>query len=346
LVTNAGTVSADVVLAGSTTVVIGPADVTLKEGTSTIVYAWGSASANNLKLAVQTISGMHSSPGGVNAGTGGQAAGDGSSIAAIELVAIGAGGGRSARAGADAGVRAAAARRPAGEPFRGSHEPSPWARVAAVLAAILAGGALTAYLVVLAAAAGDASRRLARRGPRAPRPPGRLTRSSRHRIVGRVGPSSVAAAAPATPASRTRPRRPTRVVVTRLGIDMTVEPQGCYRRPDGPAGEPGGGRLVPVRQRSDDPAGATVLAAHVDSKTGIGPFVRLGTARPATRSTCGWDSDRHAYRVTRGRPRRQAELDGDGCSPWPAAALHLVTCTATTCRVGVHPESRRHRGAV
>ena len=87
--TNAGTVSADVVLAGSTTVVIGPADVTLKEGTSTIVYAWGSASANNLKLAVQTISGMHSAPGGVNAGTGGQAAGGASSNAAIELVALG-----------------------------------------------------------------------------------------------------------------------------------------------------------------------------------------------------------------------------------------------------------------
>ena len=74
LVTAAGTVSADVVLAGTTTVAIGPADLTLKEGTSTIVYAWGSASQNNLKLAVQTISGMHSSPGGVNAGTGGQAA--------------------------------------------------------------------------------------------------------------------------------------------------------------------------------------------------------------------------------------------------------------------------------
>ena len=89
LVTAAGTVSADVVLAGTTTVAIGPADVTLKEGTSTIVYAWGSASANNLKLAVQTISGMHSSPGGVNAGTSGLAAGDVSTNAGIELVAVG-----------------------------------------------------------------------------------------------------------------------------------------------------------------------------------------------------------------------------------------------------------------
>ncbi len=89
LVTAAGTVSADVVLAGTTTVAIGPADVTLKEGTSTIVYAWGSAKDNNLKLAVQTISGMHSSPGGVNAGSGGQAADGTPATAAIELVAIG-----------------------------------------------------------------------------------------------------------------------------------------------------------------------------------------------------------------------------------------------------------------
>ena len=70
----AGTVSADVVLAGTDTVAIGPADVDLKEGTNTIVYAWGSAADNNLELAVQTISGLHSAPGGVPSGTGGQAA--------------------------------------------------------------------------------------------------------------------------------------------------------------------------------------------------------------------------------------------------------------------------------
>ena len=89
LVTNAGTVSADVVLAGTGTVVLGPADVTLKEGTSTIVYAWGSANDKNLKLAVQTISGMRSSPGGVNAGTGGQAAEGTPALETVGLVAFG-----------------------------------------------------------------------------------------------------------------------------------------------------------------------------------------------------------------------------------------------------------------
>ncbi|WP_112237856.1 DUF4397 domain-containing protein [Kribbella monticola] len=70
----AGTISADVVLAGTSTVAIGPADVNLKEGTNTIVYAWGSAAGKNLKLAVQTISGLHHNPSGIPGGTGGQAA--------------------------------------------------------------------------------------------------------------------------------------------------------------------------------------------------------------------------------------------------------------------------------
>ncbi|WP_431930660.1 DUF4397 domain-containing protein [Micromonospora sp. RP3T] len=69
----AGTVKADVVLAGTDTVAIGPADLNLKEGTATVVYAIGSAEAKNLDLVAQTISGLHSAPGGVPSGTGGQA---------------------------------------------------------------------------------------------------------------------------------------------------------------------------------------------------------------------------------------------------------------------------------
>ncbi|MGG5258143.1 DUF4397 domain-containing protein [Phycicoccus avicenniae] len=65
----AGTVSAAVALAGTTDPVIGPADVDVKEGVSTIVYAWGSAEDDNLALAVQTIDGLHSSPSGVPSGT-------------------------------------------------------------------------------------------------------------------------------------------------------------------------------------------------------------------------------------------------------------------------------------
>ena len=57
-VADAGTVSTDVVLAGTNTVAIGPADLNLKEGTSNVVYAWGSAEDRNLALQTQTFSGM------------------------------------------------------------------------------------------------------------------------------------------------------------------------------------------------------------------------------------------------------------------------------------------------
>jgi hypothetical protein len=70
LVVPAGTVKADVVLAGTSTVAIGPADLPLAEGTTTVVYAWGSQSAG-YKLALQKLSGMSSAPSGVPAGSGG-----------------------------------------------------------------------------------------------------------------------------------------------------------------------------------------------------------------------------------------------------------------------------------
>ncbi len=67
----AGTISADVVLAGTTTVAIGPADVAVKEGANTIVYAWGSAEGSSLALATQTVEAqMHSAPTSVPAGDG------------------------------------------------------------------------------------------------------------------------------------------------------------------------------------------------------------------------------------------------------------------------------------
>ncbi|WP_146364322.1 DUF4397 domain-containing protein [Arthrobacter yangruifuii] len=62
LTVDPGTISASVAAAGTTTPVIGPADLTLAEGTNTIVYAWGSLEAGNLALATQTLEGMHSAP--------------------------------------------------------------------------------------------------------------------------------------------------------------------------------------------------------------------------------------------------------------------------------------------
>ena len=73
----AGTVSADVVLAGTDTVAIGPADVPVTAGSETIVYAIGSAQDKTLGVVVQTIGGLAAAPGGVPAGNGGQAAATG-----------------------------------------------------------------------------------------------------------------------------------------------------------------------------------------------------------------------------------------------------------------------------
>jgi hypothetical protein len=69
-----GTIEAAVAATTTTDPVIGPADVTIAEGVNTIVYAWGSLDDENLALAVQTIGGLHSNPGGVDSGTAGLAA--------------------------------------------------------------------------------------------------------------------------------------------------------------------------------------------------------------------------------------------------------------------------------
>jgi uncharacterized protein DUF4397 len=69
----AGSIEADVVLAGTSTVVIGPATLDLREGSETIVYAIGSAEDTTLAPVVQTISQLGSPPAGVPAGSGGTA---------------------------------------------------------------------------------------------------------------------------------------------------------------------------------------------------------------------------------------------------------------------------------
>jgi hypothetical protein len=66
----AGTVSAAVSLAGTDTIVLGPADLDLAEGTATFVSAVGSADDGTLGLVSFTISGLGSTPSGVPAGGG------------------------------------------------------------------------------------------------------------------------------------------------------------------------------------------------------------------------------------------------------------------------------------
>lgn len=85
---DAGSVSADVVLAGTDTRVLGPAELDLGEGKATIVYAVGSAEAKTLDIVSQTIDGLHSAPGGVPSGDGGRADG-GLSLPWLGVGAIG-----------------------------------------------------------------------------------------------------------------------------------------------------------------------------------------------------------------------------------------------------------------
>lgn len=83
-----GTISAAVALTGTTAPVIGPADVKIQEGVNTIVYAWGSAAGGNLALAVQTIGGLHSNPGGVNSGQAGLVADPDPAVTAWSLAGL------------------------------------------------------------------------------------------------------------------------------------------------------------------------------------------------------------------------------------------------------------------
>lgn len=69
----AGSVNADVTLAGTGNVVIGPAKLDLPEGASTVVYAWGSAKDKNLALKVQTLGTGGKTPGAPSAGGSGAA---------------------------------------------------------------------------------------------------------------------------------------------------------------------------------------------------------------------------------------------------------------------------------
>jgi hypothetical protein len=69
----AGSVNADVVAAGTDTVVLGPTTLDLAEGTATIVYAIGALDNQSLDVAAQVLPGLHSAPGGVPTGSGGLA---------------------------------------------------------------------------------------------------------------------------------------------------------------------------------------------------------------------------------------------------------------------------------
>jgi len=204
--------------------------------------------------------------------------------------------------------------------------------VTAVAAATLAGGALVAFLVVprggptddpVAAGLVAPATTSSTSSTSAPAPTPTTTGPSTDPAL----PSLTAAAA--TLGAQTTPAAPTRVAVARLDIDMTVEPQGVL--PDGQMALPASPQVAgwyKFGSAPDDPAGATVLAAHVDSKTGIGPFVRLNQAKAGDEVDVWTNGRRHAYRVTTVVRVDKTRLDGDGLFAVSGPrVLHLVTCT-------------------
>lgn len=85
-----GTVSAAVALAGSTEPVIGPADLTLKDGQVTVAYAIGSAEDNTLRLVTQSLDAAQAkTPQGAEAGSGGLAADGGGDVPVVVALVLG-----------------------------------------------------------------------------------------------------------------------------------------------------------------------------------------------------------------------------------------------------------------
>lgn len=208
-------------------------------------------------------------------------------------------------------------------------------RVAAVLAATLSGGALTAYLVLPHDAAVTDGTAAGLRVPSMAAAASSSTPSPMPSLEP-SGPTSPGAAttavpvAPATQAPQLQEAEPTRVVVARLGIDMSVAAQGVdelgeMALPKNPA-VAGWYRFGSAPA---DDSGAVVLAAHIDSKTlGVGPFVRLGSARAGDEVQVWVGATKVIYRVSQVARVDKAQLDGDRLfATTGPARLHLVTCT-------------------
>jgi LPXTG-motif cell wall-anchored protein len=90
----AGTISAAVAAAGTTTPVLGPTDLTLAEGTATIVYAVGSLQDGSLKILSQRITGLGAQAAAATAAGPAPVAGElarTGSADVLWLVAVGAG---------------------------------------------------------------------------------------------------------------------------------------------------------------------------------------------------------------------------------------------------------------
>ena len=147
-----------------------------------------------------------------------------------------------------------------------------------------------------------------------------------------TGPTGTVADVPVRPAQDVpapAPPAPTRVVVADVGIDLPVEPTGVD--PEGRMALPGSGDVAAWYRFGPAPAsaaGATLVAAHVDDPTGVGPFARLADVTAGTRiDVVDAAGTSYTYTVTDVRSVAKPEVpldelfDRDG-----ERRLVLVTC--------------------
>jgi Sortase domain len=137
------------------------------------------------------------------------------------------------------------------------------------------------------------------------------------------------------------PQPPTTLVIARIGVRMAVLPVGVasdgqMALPPDPA-EIGWYRYGP---RPGERAGATVLAAHIDSaEYGIGPLARLGELRlgDVITVTSGGTSRRYGVGSTRKLTKSSLDLPSIFARTGPPR-LHLVTCGGDYDRQKQHYE--------
>ncbi|GAA2491021.1 class F sortase [Terrabacter carboxydivorans] len=223
---------------------------------------------------------------------------------------------------------------------------SPFRGVAAAVAAALLAGASTAWLTRSSDAAppvSGAGASLTAQADGRPSTPSQTGSTARSGASGSTGPAPVVgspSARPATPDPAPSVSPPDRLVITRLGIDMPVVPEGVAR--DGEMALPatpaqvGWYRYGP---RPGDGSGATVLAAHLDMPGyGVGPIAGISELHDGDVISVRSGGQTRRYRVTAVDAIRKASLDlaalfaRDG-----PPRIRLVTCGGTFDR-----EKRRY----
>lgn len=152
-------------------------------------------------------------------------------------------------------------------------------------------------------------------------------------------PSALASTTPSTEGtgrgSRTTPRAvataepPTSIVIARIGVRMPILPVGVAT--DGQMAlppDPADVGWYSYGPRPGDTDGATVLAAHIDSKEyGIGPMARLGELRAGDVITVVSRGTSRRYSVASTLHLEKSSLDLTSLfARTGPPRLHLVTC--------------------